>query len=118
MIGIDAYDNVEDLQKAHNDARAVAAALERARFDVTLALDPSNLDMATALSHFVARVGPGDEAAFFFAGHGVEIDGIWGGGSRRALSAFARSTNQSFDEATPKQEALEAVRAQTDQACL
>lgn len=75
VIGIDNYDFVEKLQKARNDAVAVAEMLERTGFEVTTVLDPSRQELNFALAHFVEQLGAGDEAVFFFAGHGVEIDG-------------------------------------------
>ena len=75
VIGIDTYANVRPLLKARNDARSVDAALEQAGFASQLVLDPDYSGLLEALSEFVAQLGPGDEAIFYFAGHGVQIDG-------------------------------------------
>lgn len=75
VIGIDDYANVSDLQKARNDAEAVGLALEETGFNVTVLLDPNRRDMFRALNTFVGQLEPGDEAVFYFAGHGVEVDG-------------------------------------------
>ncbi len=75
VVGIDAYAHVEPLQKAVNDARAMAAALEQVGFQVTALLDPDHRDMIQSLSRFAAMLSPGDEALFYFAGHGIEVDG-------------------------------------------
>ena len=75
VIGIDDYAHVEPLQKARNDAQAVAAALEPAGFRVTLLLDPDRRAMTRALGRFASRLAQGDEAVFYFAGHGIEVDG-------------------------------------------
>ncbi len=74
VIGIDDYDHVEPLQKARNDARAVHGALEAAGFEADLVLDGTGIAVLQALEAFTDRLSPGDEAVFFFAGHGVEID--------------------------------------------
>ncbi len=74
VVGIDSYDHVPDLMKAVNDARAVATAFEAAGFETELLIDPDEHSLLTQLTRFASRLRPGDEAAFFFAGHGVEID--------------------------------------------
>ncbi len=75
VIGIDGYAELPRLQKARNDAGAVAATLEAQGFTVTLLEDPGRRAMTRALSDLAARLSPGDEALFYFAGHGVEIAG-------------------------------------------
>lgn len=75
VIGIDDYTEVPALMKARNDARAVHAALEAAGFEARLLLDSDGLTLFGALERFAARIEPGDEAVFFFAGHGVELNG-------------------------------------------
>lgn len=75
VIGIDDYTHVAPLLKARNDAMAVAATLEQVGFQTDLLLDADQLDMATSLAQLANRIVPGDEVVFFFAGHGVEIDG-------------------------------------------
>ena len=75
VIGIDEYAHVPPLQKARNDARALAAALDPAGFEVTTLLDPDRSEMIRALRRFAASLDEGDEALFYFAGHGVELDG-------------------------------------------
>lgn len=75
VIGIDDYAHVAPLQKARNDARAVAAALEPAGFRVTALMDPDRRAITQALGRFTAGLAPGDEALFYFAGHGIEVEG-------------------------------------------
>ncbi|MCH8517980.1 MAG: caspase family protein [Cyclobacteriaceae bacterium] len=75
VIGIDSYTQVAALQKARNDAIAIARTLELAGFLTDLVLDADQLEMATSLARLANRIVPGDEVVFFFAGHGVEIDG-------------------------------------------
>ena len=75
VIGIDDYAHVAPLQKARNDARAVAAALGPAGFRVTALMDPDRRAMTQALGRFAAGLAQGDEALFYFAGHGIEVDG-------------------------------------------
>lgn len=75
VVGNDAYESLPGLQKARNDAQAVSAALTAQGFQVTLLTDAGRRDMTRAVSDTAARIAPGDEALFYFAGHGVEIAG-------------------------------------------
>jgi formylglycine-generating enzyme required for sulfatase activity len=75
VIGNDAYTNLPPLEKAVNDARAVAAALEEIGFKVLLGEDLTRRETNRKLADFEAAVEPGDTAFFFFAGHGVAIGG-------------------------------------------
>ncbi len=75
VIGIDKYVEVTPLEKAVNDARAVEAALTQAGVKTTLVTDPGQRAFNTAIEDFSASLSPGDEAIFFYAGHGIEDDG-------------------------------------------
>jgi formylglycine-generating enzyme required for sulfatase activity len=79
VIGIDQYDNLDpahQLKKAVNDAHAVGEALKTLGYDVLEADNVTRLDFVRQWQTFLNRIDPGDEAAFFFAGHGVEIGGL------------------------------------------
>lgn len=75
VVGIDTYDYVGSLAKARNDARAVAGALEEAGFRTQLVIDADETALLTELTRFSSQLDPGDEVVFYFAGHGVEING-------------------------------------------
>ncbi|MCC5966866.1 MAG: caspase family protein [Natronohydrobacter sp.] len=75
VVGIDTYDNFAPLEKARNDARDVADALRSIGFRTELLIDPDEDALLTTLALFSTQLEPGDEVVFFFAGHGVEIDG-------------------------------------------
>ncbi len=75
VIGNNDYLEVTPLQKAVNDARTTAAALESAGFDVIADVNLTRRDMNRELQNFYSRIEVGDEVLFFFAGHGIEIDG-------------------------------------------
>ncbi|OBY26054.1 caspase family protein [Leisingera sp. JC1] len=75
VIGVDGYQNLAALQKARNDAQAVSSTLAALGFDVTTLYDASRRDINSAVSTFANRIEPGDEVLFYFAGHGVEVDG-------------------------------------------
>jgi hypothetical protein len=78
-VGIDVYDNLpadQQLQKAVNDARAMGKALGRLGFETVVEENVARLPFTRAWQKFLNRLEPGDTAALFFAGHGVEIGGL------------------------------------------
>lgn len=75
VVGVDTYANLEDLQKARNDARAVSNTLMGIGFDVTTLYDADRRQINGAVSTFANQIQPGEEVVFYFAGHGVEVDG-------------------------------------------
>jgi hypothetical protein len=75
IIGNDNYSNIRKLQNARNDAKAIAARLRTFGFQVTEKLDATREEMNDAVSDFKTSVKGGDEALFFYAGHGVQISG-------------------------------------------
>ena len=75
VIGNNAYTEVSRLEKAVADAQAISATLQGLGFEVITVTDAGRSRMARALVDFETRVSPGDTALFFFAGHGVALDG-------------------------------------------
>ena len=75
VIGNDDYQEVVKLQKAANDAQAMGDALESVGFEVHRAKNVVRRDMNFQLQTFYSKLQPGDEALFFYAGHGIEISG-------------------------------------------
>ncbi|MEM7088224.1 MAG: caspase family protein [Pseudomonadota bacterium] len=75
IVGIDQYDNLDNLQKAGNDARSVSTTLEQLGFVVTTLIDVDRRKLGRSIASFSSSIQPGDEVVFFFAGHGVELDG-------------------------------------------
>ena len=75
VIGNDAYTHITPLKNAKADAKAIAKALEKSGFKVTLALDQGRSGMNSAVRRFKASVSGGDEAVFFYSGHGVQLGG-------------------------------------------
>jgi formylglycine-generating enzyme required for sulfatase activity len=79
VVGINKYDNLpgnQQLAKAVNDARSVEVALKSLGFDVSKAEDVDRSAFNQVWQQFLNRVGPGDEVAMYFSGHGVEIEGV------------------------------------------
>ncbi|MCJ0762904.1 caspase family protein [Variovorax terrae] len=73
VLGNDAYQNVTKLQKAGNDATAMARELKSAGFQVTLAKDVNYRAMVRAVETFTASLKGGDQVVVFYAGHGVQV---------------------------------------------
>jgi len=72
VIGNDNYQQVSRLQKAGNDADAVARELQAAGFEVARYRDLEYKTMVKAFEGFYDRIHGGDEVAVFYAGHGVQ----------------------------------------------
>src|SRR3984957_10374966 len=75
VIGNDSYQHADPLGNARADARAVADALKATNFRVTLKQDVGLQAMKEALRTFKNEVAGGDEVVFYYAGHGVQLEG-------------------------------------------
>ena len=78
VVGIDQYDNLpaeQQLKKAINDANALGATLRGLGYLVIVANNADRRGFNESWQKFLSLVEPGDETAFFFAGHGIEIAG-------------------------------------------
>ena len=74
VIGNGSYERAP-LRNPKNDAQLMAKALRRLGFEVSLALD-ANLDtMRTAVRAFGEELRAGGVGLFYYAGHGVQVDG-------------------------------------------
>jgi tetratricopeptide (TPR) repeat protein len=73
VIGNDKYDYLPRLEKAVNDARAVADHLSKLGFEVISVENANRRTMSTKLTELTGKLGRGDTAFFFFAGHGVAV---------------------------------------------
>ncbi|PZA09236.1 caspase family protein [Rhodopseudomonas palustris] len=78
VIGQSAYRAVPALPNPVNDAKAVAALLGEAGFEVSEAVDLGQTELRAKLGDFAATVaakGPDTVALLFYAGHGIQVDG-------------------------------------------
>src|SRR5262245_18446353 len=75
IIGNIAYENDPRLQKAVNDADAIAAELSKLGFDVVKAENDGRRVMSRAMVELEGKIAAGDTALVYFAGHGFAIDG-------------------------------------------
>lgn len=76
VVGNSAYGSIGDLPNPGNDAADVGAALGRLGFDVTTVLDANQVQFNQALLDFTRRSVGADVALVFYAGHGLEVDGV------------------------------------------
>lgn len=74
VIGNDAY-STRPLQNAVNDARAMQRALTGAGFRVIAQENAGRVAMETAVADFLSKIGPGDTALLYYAGHALQIQG-------------------------------------------
>lgn len=72
VIGNQSYKDVQPLYAPQEDAKAWKGALEEAGFQVDACLDCTWSQMRAKIDAFATRIEDGDEAFFFYAGHGVE----------------------------------------------
>jgi uncharacterized caspase-like protein len=76
-IGNSSYKNASQLPNPANDAVAVAALLKSAGFDVVESRGDLGLtQMRRALRDFSDLAADADIAVVFYAGHGMEVDGV------------------------------------------
>ncbi|MCY4508611.1 MAG: SUMF1/EgtB/PvdO family nonheme iron enzyme [Acidobacteria bacterium] len=76
VIGNSTYGENLDLDNPRNDAADVGGTLERLGFEVTTVLDVDQFAFNQALRDFTRRSLGADVAFVFYAGHGMEVDGI------------------------------------------
>lgn len=75
VIGNGAYESAGELENPANDAEDIAAKLETCGFSVIKELDCTIANMDQALKRFKRVLPDNDVGLFFFAGHGMQIDG-------------------------------------------
>ena len=76
VMGNSAYAEIGTLPNPGNDAADVAAALGRLGFEVETVRDADRAGMNAALRGFTRRSVGADVALVFYAGHGLEMDGV------------------------------------------
>lgn len=73
VIANGTYSGLSPVRTAGPDAAAVSSALQSFGFSVVTRSDLDGTGMRRALREFAARLKPGDEAVFYYAGHGVQL---------------------------------------------
>ena len=75
VVGNAAYEHAPVLRNPRNDADAIAAALEELDFNVIRGLDLDRNRFFDKLDAFTEAARGADVALFFYAGHGLQVDG-------------------------------------------
>jgi hypothetical protein len=75
VVGNGSYASFGELPNPSNDARALADKLRRMGIETELVLDAGREKFAEALSRFGVKSSSADVNLFFYAGHGVQVDG-------------------------------------------
>jgi uncharacterized caspase-like protein len=77
VIGNANYTNALPLKNSGNDATDMCAALKKLGFDVICKLDiGTKREFKDAIFEFTGKINPRTVALFYFAGHGVQVEGI------------------------------------------
>src|ERR1022692_3534940 len=75
VVGNGAYKNVTQLPNPPIDAKAMAGVLRNAGFDVVEGNNLTRDKMTERLLEFGKKTQGADVAVFFYAGHGIAVDG-------------------------------------------
>ncbi len=75
VIGNANYSQAAKLNNTANDAKAMEKVLKEMNFEVTTLTDGTYESMKTAIYTFGDRIQDADVSLFFYAGHGLEVDG-------------------------------------------
>ena len=75
VIGNAGYSSAAKLKNTRNDAASMAAELQAMGFEVMKVLDGTYEQMKNAIYAFGDRAQSVDVSIFFYAGHGLEVDG-------------------------------------------
>lgn len=76
VVGNSAYATVGQLPNAGNDARVISQALKQMDFEVEILFDLDEDGMGKALDRLASKVEEVDVAAFYYAGHGLQVNSI------------------------------------------
>jgi hypothetical protein len=76
VIGNSAYQNTPSLANPRNDATEMGKVLKRIGFDVDVVVDATKPQMDQALRRFGNNLAGAIAAVFYYAGHGIQVDGI------------------------------------------
>ena len=76
VVGNSTYAHIGRLPNPENDAADMSAALRRLGFEVTTEFDADRVELTEALRAFTRRSAGADVSLVFYAGHGIEMDGV------------------------------------------
>ena len=76
VVGNANYDVAPDLANPTNDAAAIADALTRLDFKVTLLTNAGGKSLWEELDRFIVQAETADSAVFFYSGHAFQMSGV------------------------------------------
>ena len=76
VVGNSDYDVAPDLDNAANDATAIADALRRLDFKVTLMTNAGGKSLWEELDRFIADADGAESAVFYYSGHAFQMSGV------------------------------------------
>jgi uncharacterized protein YraI len=108
VVGNSAYQNASALPNPRNDAKAIADKLTAIGFNVLLREDLDGQGFRVALGEFSEEALNADIALFFYAGHGIELEG-----QNYLIPVDARMKSEATAqyETIPLDQVLSAVRS-------
>lgn len=109
VIGNSAYKAVPQLANPSSDAKAIGEMLQRAKFDVVdIRLDQTIANFRRALREFSDKTRDADIAVVYFAGHGIEVEGV---NYLIPVDAILERERDAFDEAIQLERVLQSIEA-------
>ena len=76
VVGNGTYKNATPLPNPPIDARSMAGLLRGVGFDVVEGINLTRDEMTERLREFGRKTQGADVAVFFYAGHGIAVDGV------------------------------------------
>ena len=76
VVGNSTYAHIGRLPNPDNDARDLSVSLRRLGFEVTTEFNVDRVELTEALRAFTRRSAGADVSLVFYAGHGIEMDGV------------------------------------------
>jgi uncharacterized caspase-like protein len=107
VVGNSEYQNVVALANPVRDAAAIANMFKKAGFDVVDSRrDLSNAEMRRALRDFTDKARDADIAVIYYAGHGIEVNGV---NYLVPVDAMLQRDTDAYDEAISLDRILQAI---------
>ena len=76
VVGNSTYAHIGRLPNPDNDARDLSVSLRRLGFEVTTEFNVDRVELTEALRAFTRQSAGADVSLVFYAGHGIEMDGV------------------------------------------
>ena len=107
VIGNSAYKNAPQLPNPSRDAAAMADMLRKAKFDIVDTIsNADNSELRRTLREFSDKARGADVAVVYFAGHGIEVDGM---NYLIPTDAILQRDRDVYDEAVSLERILQTV---------